>query len=135
MSEQKTGWMGTANSLSLELAHHEGYRLHTETTMRRNLYEKIGELWVGDERPTVIYHGTVKEEPGQYGVHLQLSVVIALLDKGQVAIGEHLDGSKVPSWITSSVFHDFDGDLIEAWFERETFTPGVKPVVVWKRTA
>ena len=48
MSEQKTGWMGTANSLSLELAHHEGYRLHTETTMRRNLYEKIGELWVGD---------------------------------------------------------------------------------------
>lgn len=53
MSEQKTGRLGTQNSLSRELAHHEDYRRHVETTMRRNLYEKIGELWVGDERPTV----------------------------------------------------------------------------------
>ena len=128
-SEQKTGWMGTANSLSLELAHHEGYRSHVETTMRRNLYEKIGELWVGDERPTVIYHGTVKEEPGRYGIHLQLSVVIALLSPDQVDVGEYLNDMGVLYGMYR--YQRPDGRV----FERETFTPGVKPVVVWKRTA
>lgn len=135
MSEQKTGWMGTANSLSLELAHHEGYRSHGETTMRRNLYEKIGELWVGDERPTVVYHGTVKEEPGRYGIHLQLSVVIALRDAGDVKVGEYLDGRAVPSYWNTETYHLHNQWLELLVFERETFTPGVKPVVVWKRTA
>lgn len=128
---QKTGWMGVANSLSLELAHHEGYRTHTERTMRRNLYEKIGELWAGDERPTVIYHGVVKEEPGQYGVHLHLSVVIALRDVRDVKVGEHLDGHL--DGVDSETYNSFSEDLDLFGFKREVFTPGKKPVVVWRR--
>lgn len=126
-------------SIARGLETHERYRLHVTRTLRIDIYNKIGEQWMGDERPTVIYHGTVKEDADHNEVRFSLSVVIALLNLDQVEVGEYVDNSRVPpNWGKDGVYRVYEVyhgvDTPIKVFERETFTPGVKPVVVWRRT-